>query len=234
MGKLTLKKFLVTSRWAAPGGAAVVNRFAQHRSRHLRQCGSALFIALIVLVAMTLAAISLVRSVDTANVIAGNFAFKQAAIQSSDLGIEAALTQLPAIVANSLDTIVTPAANSVSPNYWYYPTMRTLDASGAPTMHELGAAGAVTAIDWGNVPIATSSNGYDMRYVIDRLCQGPPPVTDLLGKCFADPPGGGDAGDSHKGGSPKFSSVGAVYYRATVRVSGPRNTISMVQVILAN
>lgn len=225
---LTSNRFLAASRWTAPGRHQVVaNRRTQ---RQVGQRGSSLFIALIVLVAMTLAAISLVRSVDTANVIAGNFAFKQAAIQASDLGVEAAFTQLPTIIANSLDTVVTPAPGGTT-NYWYYPTMRTLDANGLPTTQELGAAGAATAINWGGVPVATTNSGYSVQYVIDRLCQGPPPVTDIQAKCLADEPTGGG---SKKLGSVQFSSSAAVYYRATVRVSGPRNTVSMVQVVLSN
>ena len=43
----------------------------------IKQRGVVLFIALIALVAMSLAAVALVRSVDTATIIAGNLAFKQ-------------------------------------------------------------------------------------------------------------------------------------------------------------
>ena len=53
-----------------------------------RQRGVVLFISLIVLVAMTLAGVALVRSVDTTNLIAGNLAFKQGATLSGDAAIE--------------------------------------------------------------------------------------------------------------------------------------------------
>lgn len=223
MGSLTPKRFLATSRRVVPGrSGTAANRIVQR--------GSSLFIALIVLVAMTLAAISLVRSVDTANVIAGNFAFKQGAIQAGDLGVEAAFTQLPTIITNSLETAVTPAASSTDPNYWYYPTMRELDVNGAPTTKELGATGTATAIDWNDVPVAATSSGYSVQYVMDRLCQGPPPVTDIEGKCFADP---GAGGGTKKAGGVVFSGNTIVYYRVTMRVSGPRNTVSMMQAILS-
>ena len=58
--------------------------------RRARQGGTALFIALIMLVAMSIAAVSLVRSVDTTVTIAGNLAFQQAALQAADYGIEEA------------------------------------------------------------------------------------------------------------------------------------------------
>jgi len=53
------------------------------------QRGVVLFIALIVLVAMSLAGIALIRNVDSGQVIAGNLAFRQAAMHVGDIGIEA-------------------------------------------------------------------------------------------------------------------------------------------------
>lgn len=194
------------------------------------QKGVVLFIALIVLVAMTMAGIALVRSVDTANVIAGNFAFKQATLQAADIGVEAAVAALPNIIAASLESHLTPAATSTNPNYWYYATRRELDSQGVPTTKEYGAAGTATAINWNNLPVASAVAGNSVQIVIDRLCQGPPPVTDIQGKCFADAPAGGG---TKKAGAVVFSGTTTVYYRVTVRVSGPRNTVSMVQAILS-
>ena len=50
--------------------------------RHQR--GVVLFIALIVMVAMSLAAIALIRSVDTTNILIGNLAFRQSSILPSE------------------------------------------------------------------------------------------------------------------------------------------------------
>jgi type IV pilus assembly protein PilX len=61
-----------------------------------RQAGVVLIIALIVMVAMTLAALSMMRSVDTNNLIAGNLAFQRAATHSGDTGVEAAIAWLEA------------------------------------------------------------------------------------------------------------------------------------------
>src|SRR4029450_482258 len=55
-----------------------------------RERGAILFIALIVLVAMSLAGIALMRSVDTNVLIAGNLAFRQGATSAGDWGIESA------------------------------------------------------------------------------------------------------------------------------------------------
>jgi len=156
-----------------------------------RQQGVVLFIALIVLVALTLAGIALVRSVDTSNVIAGNLAFKAGSLQAADIGIEQAASVLPTIVTTTLETNQTPASSSTNPNYWYYATRRQDDANGLPTTKEYGAAGTATTIDWSSVPPVSSTAvaGNTVQVVIDRLCQGPPPVTDIQGKCFADDPG---------------------------------------------
>lgn len=171
-----------------------------------------LFIALIALVAMTMAGIAMMRSVDTANLIAGNFAFKQASLQASDCGVELAFNALPTIVATSLDANISNK---------YFATRQAVDANGIPT-----------TINWSSVPTNTcgTTTDYKVQYVIDRLCEGPTPVTDLQKNCLSDPPTGGG---SKKANTVVFSGVTAVYYRATIRVTGPRGSSSYVQVIIS-
>jgi Tfp pilus assembly protein PilX len=67
-----------------------------------------LLIALIMLVAMTLAGIGMMRSVDTGSVIAGNLAFKQATLNASDAGTIAGFNALVAVANsnNSLDKAI--------------------------------------------------------------------------------------------------------------------------------
>lgn len=183
----------------------------------LKQRGAALFIALIALVSMTLAGIALVRSVDTSNLIAGNLAFRQATLHASDVGIENAVNDLGTIVTSSLDTNYPSGCTTGACKY--YPILQATDASGVPTV-----------INWPSVPATTVNTNYNVKYVIDRLCAGPAPVTDIVGKCYADAQTGGG---SHRANAPVFSGAQAVYYRVTVRVEGPRNTTSMVQAILS-
>jgi hypothetical protein len=179
------------------------------RPRPASQRGISLIISLIVLVALTLAGIALMRSVDTGNVIAGNFAFRQTALQATDAGVEAAFAQLPSIIATSLES---PIANQ------YYPLMQPLDANGIPS-----------TVDWSSVP-ATDISGYTVRYVIERMCTGVLPITDIQANCVVDQ---GQNNGSKKQGSAVFSSATSVNYRVTVRVEGPRSTLSMAQAILA-
>jgi Tfp pilus assembly protein PilX len=196
------------------------------------QKGVVLFIALIVLVAMTLAGIALVRSVDTSNVIAGNLAFKQGTLHAADLGVEAAVTALPNIIATTLEADQIPGSN-----YLYYATRRT-DCQGVTTTQQIGAVCPTPPtpmptnwnINWNTVPVAATVTGNTVQIVIDRLCRGPAPVTDIQGQCFSDATLGGG---SKKAGAPEFTAATKVYYRVTARVSGPRNTVSMVQTILS-
>ena len=64
------------------------------------QQGVVLFVSLIILVAMTLAGIALMRSVDTNVLIAGNLAFRQANTMYADTGVEAARAWLTANTAS--------------------------------------------------------------------------------------------------------------------------------------
>jgi type IV pilus assembly protein PilX len=192
-----------------------------------KQGGVVLFIALIALVALTLAGIAIMRSVDTGNVIAGNMAFREAALQSSDVGIEAAFIALPTIVASSKDA-------NIANQYWAI----RFDTTGTG----LSAAGVPTVVNWANVPCRDNSNltitcpatGYSVKYVIDRLCDtqtsGSTVVSNVQAYCVVDV-GAGGAG-TKKPGAPVFSSADAVYYRVTVQVTGPRNTTAYTQAIL--
>jgi type IV pilus assembly protein PilX len=167
---------------------------------------------------MTLAGIALVRSVDTINLISGNFSFRQAALHASDLGVEAAVSDLATIVATSLDAIYPTNCTSGS-DCKYYPTMQATDSSGVPTV----------AGSWASVP-STTTNSYKVQYIIDRLCKGPAPVTNITANCYSDTPA--NNGNKNAGGI-SFSGAQKVYYRVTVHVTGPRYTVSMAQVVLS-
>lgn len=177
-----------------------------------KQQGVVVFIALIVLVAMTLAGVALMRSVDTSTVVAGNLAFKQSTVLAADAGVEAAFNALPNIVTTSLDNDI--------PNQ-YFATRQPEDLDGVPN-----------AIDWTTVPCADPGTGavvsctdqslYRVQYIIDRQCAGPAPIADLETACVTDRLK--DPGGSNKLGNASFTSPLTVFYRITVRVQGPRNT----------
>ena len=175
------------------------------------QRGVVLLIALIVLVAMTLAGVALVRSVDTTNLIAGNMSFQQSAIQSGEKGTEDALAWLLASSSSDLNndnatngfraTRADPAANASWDAFW----TATLAAQ-AKTLPQDAAGNTVS-------------------YVIHRLCDGPGPTSTVHCSISLE-----NSRDS-KGKPTDFPEI-KTYYRITTRIAGPRRTVAYVQTIV--
>lgn len=198
-------------------------------AKRRQQRGAVLFLALIALVAMTIAALALVRAVDTANVVSGNFAFKQATLQLIDFGIEAAAADLPGVLATP--EAVAPAGCTTTCSY--YPKMAVSTyGNGRPKQAEV--ASTVYTIDWDNVPTTLAAppvSGYTVQYVIERLCNDVPVgvASDIPVKCLSRVLlEGKDYGAS---GGAKLAWEYATYFRITVRVRGPRGAESYGQAI---
>src|SRR5688572_30796799 len=195
------------------------------KHRRATQCGSVLLIALILLVAMSLAGIALIRSVSTSNIIAGNLAFQQAATHSADVGVETALTFLR---ANSGAGVVTLHTSVLTGTGTRYVAQRQDPAAGESWdtfwNSTLAASGAVNTL-------AADAAGNTVSYVIHRLCDnaGPPAYPG----CSAPPTDTGVASSSMGAGVVHVAGDKQVYYRITARVMGPRNTLSYVQAIVA-
>jgi Tfp pilus assembly protein PilX len=110
---------------------AISNR--RNASPPHKQRGVVLLIALIMLVAMTLAGIGMMRSVDTGSVIAGNLAFKQATLNASDTGTSGGFNNVMAGIANS--------ANSSDKSILNYDGDITVGCSNVPFASAAGCAG---------------------------------------------------------------------------------------------
>jgi type IV pilus assembly protein PilX len=189
------------------------------RARRSQQ-GVVLFIALIVLVAMTLAGISLMRSVDTGTIIAGNFAFKHSAVAAADAGVEGGRNWLLGQAVTSLYNDNTGAA--------YYANMQS-------SLDLLGTNPGQTDYDWnGAATLASPPAGYTVRYVIHRLCDAPGNPASV--NCIKSATTGSSTASGTKGAAAYGQFAIAVptnaYYRITVRVNGPRNTLSYVQAVV--
>ncbi len=107
-----MSKFTMNSLNAISSLAAVQRQAGATQHNIHRQKGVVLFFALIALVVMSLAAVALIRSVDTNTLIAGNLAFKQSAMASADTGVETAIKWL--------DANQTTALNNDNVNNGYY------------------------------------------------------------------------------------------------------------------
>lgn len=203
----------------AAGAARPRGVFARARQR-----GVVLMVALIVLVALTLAGIALMRSVDTSTLIAGNLAFQQAATNYGDTGVETAIGWLQA--NNSGSTLHTdikaqgyvaargedPAVGQSWDAYW----------------------NAVIVPNAQVVTLTTDTvTGNTVSYTIHRLCNLPgDPISGV--DCSLPQSAGNSSAASSKGsGFIQIQVSTAIYYRITARIVGPRNTISYVQAIVS-
>jgi Tfp pilus assembly protein PilX len=186
-----------------------------------RQAGVVLMMALIVLVAMTLAGIALVRSVDTSNVIAGNLAFQQAATHAGDAGTEAAVNWLQ---ANNTGT--TLYANIFGQGY----AASRQDPAPSQSWGDFWSAVLVPAGQV--VALAPDAAGNTVSYTIQRLCNATGDPTSGVG-CAVTQSVGAMASSSKTAGTVALLYASQIYYRVTTRIAGPRNTVSYVQTIVA-
>jgi type IV pilus assembly protein PilX len=203
-----------------------------------RQRGVVLMIALIVLVAMTLAGIAMIRSVDSGTMVASNLSFQQGTLQSGDSGAEAARDWLLAKAAtNELneDTDDNKAAG-------YRATWQTdLDLTGNQT------ASATDDVNWeappcqaSDIACAVPANGGNedsahnrVSYIIHRMCSSPKPISDETNSCStASVAGTGSTKDSDTHIDGHLGNGTRVYYRVTSRIVGPKNTVSFVQTMI--
>jgi type IV pilus assembly protein PilX len=193
-----------------------------------REQGIVLFLTIVVLVAMSLAAVGLMRSVLGSNRVAGNLAFQQSAAQSAHVGAETAIAWLEQksrqkasvdVSAERLNNDITIAVGEPIT----YRAQREDPAAGE-TWEAFWQRNAV----WRN-DLPTDAAGNTPAFMIHRLCaaNGSP---DLAG-CEQGPRltlGEGCGVDSDLDcGKPRM------YYRITVRVEGPRNAISFSQAIVS-
>ena len=172
------------------------------------QDGVVLLIALVVLVAMTLAGIAMVRQITSGVGISGNIGFRQNALTASDLGIESARAALNTLSA------VTPT---------------TLESDNLPGYY---ASLPATPIDFTNPAIwanATTlppdSTSNTVSYIVHRMCTLPGARTLPNNQCVL---------QASKAGftSPQdYIKNGQAFYRITARVQGVRGSTTYVQVM---
>lgn len=194
-----------------------------------RQRGVVLMVALIVLVALTLAGLSMARTSDTGVVISGNLVFRQAATQALDAGVEAAI-----------GTINTTWIGSGATTANKYYAFALPDADGDSLPDGINWTLANTLANPGGL------TGYTARYVVERMCVPNPvspglPIVDTY--AAAGPPGsnglcnledevkGADSGKL--GGQSALGQIRKLHYRVTVKVEGPRNTETYAQTVIA-
>jgi Tfp pilus assembly protein PilX len=206
------------------------------------QRGVSLFVTLIAAALLALAALALIRSVDTSTLITGNLGFQEAALASGDAGTEAAL---PWLAANSTGTTLFA---DVPASGYYATSSDNCDLTGGKI------AGSTNDVNWTGVDPGPACNmnarilasttpgvapGYTVAYVVNRMCNAPGDpnsavaadgVTPMICGQYKGPLTSAAStriGASY--GSGPFVGVPQHYYRITTRVLGPRNTVRFVQ-----
>ena len=188
-----------------------------------RQRGVVMFVALIVMVALSLAAIALVRSVDTTNAVIGNLSFRMASILPGNQAVEKAAAALfpDADIAGAV-RIADTTADWLPENY--FSAKRTDDARGVPDLLQKKSAfdGA------GLTMVADTSTSTEIRYVIERMCSAAGvPTYDKCDFLLPKTPKGKTSDEFEP---PNLGQ--SVFYRVTIRVDGPQNTTSFLQAML--
>lgn len=193
------------------------------------QHGIALFISLIALAVLSIAAVTLLRSVTTGVQISGNLAFRNAAVHGADAAIESARTWL---AANSGSATL----NADNPANGYYATDNSSVSVDVVHWDQPGghAAGIVPVALNNGDPEASTGNRYS--YFITRLCANSGGANDPNQSCLA-PVSTSSSNNSTKTSSSYGSGAlqgggQQVYYKVTVRIDGPRNTVSYIQAVL--
>jgi type IV pilus assembly protein PilX len=218
-------------------------RFVARPKSMRRQSGVVMLVALIVLVVMTLAGLALMRSMDTTNLIAGNMAFKQSATQAADVAVEAAIGWLEAnsksgILDNDQGLFGYKSSAVVANSDPMYQQVGSLNGfwnrmSASGVCYLPISNGGVTCSNQGAY-VDPAGNSYG--FMIQRLC-AIANTSKLNAQCpvvtgITTVSTGNNEDEDAKRKSLTAISIG-VFYRITVQVLGPRNTVSYVQAIIS-
>jgi Tfp pilus assembly protein PilX len=199
------------------------------RARVSRQRGVSLFFALICLLSIMLAAVALVRSVDTSTLISGNLAFQQSATSSGDAGTEAAIAWLATVeTANAAKNVLNDPSHAFNADDAVKGYYSSLDTAKSLT------SGGFVWNDTDSKLVGTDGSGNTIRYIVQRMCRTPnvaiKDANCLFSGAIQDTNGQNiplpqeickGAGCPVAGQTPQL--------RITSRTDGPKNTRSYVQ-----
>lgn len=209
-----------------------LKQLKKYRGLHPER-GVSLFIVLIALVIMSLAALGLIRSVDTGSLIIGNLGFKRSATASSDAATEVAIAWIQEKSGN--DYLF---SNKDTLGY-YSSVIENLDITGNNS-----AFNPRRVIKWPDVSCSgtyveciksreLASNGdYISSYIIERQCKLAKDPNDKDNSCakpISTSTGSNKRGEIKYGEDKRFSTTAGPYYRIIVRTVGPRNTVSYTE-----
>lgn len=208
-----------------------------------RQDGLSLLFALMALVALTVGAVALIRSVDSGVLALGNLSFKQSGVASGARGTEAAVAWVSArLVGTTLD-------GDVAASGYYATSMDSLDA----TRRTADAAVPFAQVDWDDSNCVV--NGKDIsgsgclkaspaiavgsdsvRYVITRLCSRALPTNDATNNCAVpviqnNTQAATRGSLSYSGAEHLGDNSYSPYFRIITRTLGPKGTVAYTETL---
>lgn len=208
------------------------------------QNGMVLLIVLVFLAVMTIGALAMMRATDSATLVAANLGYKQNGIASGDLAIEAAIAWLSKQSSGGLEADSTSDGYLASydrngPNikagqtwdaYWN-------DTASLPTGYKcwISWSGTPPAATCHSTPSAQTADaaGNKSAYLVQRLCLSAGAATDTASGCFQAVSASSSSNSSKGAGKLTLTASSQVYYRITVRVDGPRATVTYTQAVVA-
>ncbi|MFM2055228.1 MAG: hypothetical protein RL456_3265 [Pseudomonadota bacterium] len=215
------------------------------------QRGASLLFAMMTVVALSLAAVALIRSVDTGTTILGNLSFKQDTLLAADRGTRLAVDWILSELNTSSTSLDTDRISQDSQSRGYLASVRPgLDpASTSPAADRV-------AIDWNDDqcrsqrgPSVSSTNclrpvapidmgrNVSVRYLIVRLCSGPGSSSSPGVQCprpiHVSSVVTGERGEINSQNPSRLGTATLTeYYRVIVRARGARNTISTTETLV--
>jgi len=218
---------------------ASMNIQPSRRRMRVRQSGLVLIFTIILLVAMSLAALGLMRSILASNQVAGNLAFQQAAMQAADVGTQTAMAWLDQqaralvssggqlVAANRLDHNI--AKSSIAPiEPIAYQAVRS-----DPTNNQNWEAFWIAQRDANMVnELPVNEAGFKVSYLIQRLCTSTGKKEKVGSNCEMTPYKQWDTRGSQSAGN-LIPAAREALFRITVRVEGPRNSVSFTQTVVS-
>lgn len=215
-----------------------------------KQAGLVLFFALLALAVMSLAAVALIRGVDTNALLSGNLVFRQSASPASNVALEG--------VAATISKSIT-LADSVKhqPSMGYFancsqfdtvPNDRICDAKRLTTMTWTDAnSRLVPSQTDGNDEIRDGKDrqGNEIRYIVERMCSyseaeiaAGTAKSDSTRCMMASAPSNGETCSHNQANIELFkrciASADSPLYRITLRISGPKQTQTFMQAFFSN
>mgnify|MGYP001387713496 CR=1 FL=1 len=171
------------------------------------QRGVTMLVVLVLLSVMLLGGMALARLTEVGTLASGNTAYREAAVQASDVGLNTVFDR----IRNDITNEETAAAG------WYWTTAQATDGDGIPQL------------DFDSAP-TINVGPYEVAYVAERMCDSVGPVTEPLRQCLVKqvPQDIGSA----VAGKEELDPPNSRQFRVTIRVTGPKETRTWVQSLI--